>query len=157
MLSDVDFENKIVLDAGTGGWSARFLAQRGPGKIVCVAGPGDIRKEEEARNALQSLRYENYRIIMENLIGENLFPENSFDFIFAHYLVEEVDGFAPLGICEVLNNLYKFLYWVVRCCNSKNDFLNDLALLYFGEKRKQSPRSQRLLCNLCKNQRTTSS
>ena len=51
----------------------------------------------------------------------------------------------------------QILYWVVRCCNSKNDFLNDLGLLYFGEKRKQSLRSQRLLCNLCKNQRTTSS
>jgi len=109
VLSDINFENKVVLDAGTGGWSARFLAQRGPGKIVCIAGPGDIRKEEEARNALQSLCYKNYQIIMENLICENLFPVNSFDFIFAHYLVEEVDGFAPLGICEVLQNLHKLL------------------------------------------------
>jgi SAM-dependent methyltransferase len=109
VLSDVNFENKVVLDAGTGGWSARFLAQREPGKIVCVAGPGDMRKEEEARNALQSIDYKNYQIILGNLICENLFPANSFDFIFAHYLIEEVDGFAPLGICEVLHNLHKFL------------------------------------------------
>ena len=109
VLSDINFENKVVLDAGTGGWSARYLTNKRPVKIVCVAGPGDIRKEEETRNALQSLCYKNYQIIMENLICENLFPANSFDFIFAHYLIEEVDGFAPLGICEVLQNLHKFL------------------------------------------------
>jgi len=109
VISDVNLENKVVLDAGTGGWSARFLAQKKPEKIVCVAGPGDMRKEEEARNALQSLCYKNYQIILENLICENLFPSNTFDFILAHYLIEEVDGFAPLGICEVVHNLYKYL------------------------------------------------
>ena len=51
-LSDVDFDNRTILDAGTGVWSARFLARRAPEKIVGVVGPGDIRKEEEARNAL---------------------------------------------------------------------------------------------------------
>ena len=109
VLSDINFESKVVLDAGTGGWSARYLAHKRPGKIVCIAGPGDIRKEEEAGNALQSIDYKNYQLILGNLICENLFPANSFDFIFAHYLIEEVDGFAPLGICEVLQNLRKFL------------------------------------------------
>jgi len=109
VLSDFNFENKVVLDAGTGGWSARFLAQKSPGKMVCVAGPGDIRKKEEARNALHSIDYKHYQIILGNLICEDLFPANSFDFILADYLVEEVDGFAPLGICEVLHNLYKYL------------------------------------------------
>ena len=50
-LSDVDFDNRTTLDAGTGVWSARFLARRAPEEIVGVVGPGDIRKEEEARNA----------------------------------------------------------------------------------------------------------
>ena len=109
VLSDVDFGNKVVLDAGTGSWSTRFLAQRKPRRIVCVAGPGDKRKEEEARECLQSMGYKNYQIILENLICENLFPANSFDFILAHYFIEEVDGFAPFGICEVLHNLYKYL------------------------------------------------
>lgn len=109
VISDINLENKVVLDAGTGSWSARFLAQRRPEKIVCVAGPGDVRKEEEARNALQSLCYKHYQLILENLICENLFPSDTFDFILAHYFIEEVDGFAPLGICEVLHNLYKYL------------------------------------------------
>ena len=51
-LSDVDFDNRTILDAGTGVWSARFLARRAPDKIVGVIGPGDVRKEEEARSAL---------------------------------------------------------------------------------------------------------
>lgn len=51
-LSDVDFDNKTILDAGTGDWSARFLARRAPDKIVGVVGPGDVRKEDEARIAL---------------------------------------------------------------------------------------------------------
>ena len=109
VISDISFEDKVVLDAGTGGWSARFLAQKKPRKIVCIAGPGDIRKEEEARDALKSIGYKNSQIILANLICENLFPSNTFDFILAHYLIEEVDGFAPLGICEVLHNLYNYL------------------------------------------------
>ena len=51
-LSDVDFYNRTILDAGTGVWSARFLGRRAPEKIVGVVGPGDIRKEEEANNVL---------------------------------------------------------------------------------------------------------
>lgn len=109
MLTEVDFGNKIVLDAGTGGWSARFLAQRKPKEMVCIAGPGDIRKVEEAKNSLQSMCYANYQIILENLIDENLFPSNTFDFVLADYLIEEVDGFAPQGIYEVLCNLYIYL------------------------------------------------
>ena len=109
VLSDVNLENKVVLDAGTGGRSTRFLAQREPGKIVCVAAPGDTRKEEEARNRLESMSYRNYQIILENLVSENLFLSDSFDFILAHYLVQSVDGFAPLGAREVLNSLCKYL------------------------------------------------
>ena len=51
-LSDVDLDNRTILDAGTGDWSARILARRAPDKIVGVVGPGDIRKEEEANNVL---------------------------------------------------------------------------------------------------------
>ena len=108
-LDRVNLENKVVLDAGTGGWSARFLAQKRPERIVCVAAPGDIRKEEEARNALQSADYKNYQIILENLVCEDLFPQNSFDFILADYLLEEVDAFAPLRVCEVFHNFYRYL------------------------------------------------
>lgn len=108
-LSDVDFDNKTILDAGTGVWSASFLARRAPDKIVGVVGPGDIRKEEEAKNAFQSIGYRNYRLISENLICENLFPADAFDFILADGFVEEVDSFAPLGICKVLRNFYNFL------------------------------------------------
>jgi SAM-dependent methyltransferase len=109
VLSDFSFGSKVVLDAGTGAWSAGFLARRKPRRVVCVAGPGDKRKEEEARNRLESIGYKNYQIILENLVCENLFPTDTFDFILAHYLIEEIDGFAPLGICEVLQNLYKYL------------------------------------------------
>ena len=109
VLSDVSLENKVVLDAGTGGRSTRFLAQRQPGKLVCVAAPGDTRKEEEARERLESMNYGNYQILLENLVSEALFPSNSFDFILAHYLIQSVDGFAPLGVYEVLCSLYKYL------------------------------------------------
>ena len=109
ILSDIDFGDKVVLDAGSGAWSARFLAQKKPKEIICVCGPGDVRKEEEAKNALQSIGYEKYQIVLKNLVHENLFPSNSFDFILADYLIEEIDGFAPLGIFEVLLNLYSYL------------------------------------------------
>lgn len=109
ILSDINLENKIVLDAGTGGGSARFLAQKGPKKIICVAGPGDKRKEISARSALESIGYKNYQIILRNLICADLFHSESFDFILADYLIDELGGFAPLGIYDVLNNLYRFL------------------------------------------------
>lgn len=109
VLSDINLENKVVLDAGTGGQSARFLAQREPGKIVCVTAPGDTRKEKEARKRLESMSYRNYQIILESLVSENLFPSNSFDFILAHYLIQSVDGFAPFGVSEVLYGLCKYL------------------------------------------------
>lgn len=108
-LDGVNLKDKVVLDAGTGGWSARFLAQQKPKKIVCISGPGDARKFEEARNALQSIGYKNYQLLSGNLIDPHLFPENAFDFIFADYLMEEIDFFAPLSVCTVLRNLYKFL------------------------------------------------
>ena len=109
VLSDVNLENKVVLDAGTGGRSTRFLAQKVPGKIVCVAAPGDTRKEEEARERLESMSYRNYQIILQNLVSSDLFPPDSFDFILAHYLIQSVDGFAPLGLYEVLYSLYEYL------------------------------------------------
>ena len=109
VLSDIDFVDKIVLDAGTGTWSARFLAQKKPKEIICVCGPGDMRKGEEAKNALQSVGYEKYQIVLKNLVHGNLFPSNTFDFILADYLIKEIDGFAPLGIFEVLLNLYNYL------------------------------------------------
>ena len=65
-LSDVDFDNKTILDAGTGVWSASFLARRAPEKIVGVVGPEDTRKEEEARNAFQSI---------VDLIDESINPQ----------------------------------------------------------------------------------
>jgi SAM-dependent methyltransferase len=108
-LSDVNLENKVVLDAGTGSRSTGFLAQREPGKLVCVAAPGDTRKEEEARDRLEAIGYGNYQIILGNLASADLFPSNSFDFILAHYLIQSVDGFAPLGVYEVLCSLYKYL------------------------------------------------
>ncbi len=109
VLSDVDFHDKTVLDAGTGVWSARFLARRAPAKIVGVVGPEDIRKEEEAGIAFESIGYRNYQLISANLISQNLFSANVFDFILADHLIEEVDSFAPLGICGVFRNLSKFL------------------------------------------------
>jgi len=36
MLSDVNLQGKDVLDAGTGTRSARFLALKGPKKLVCI-------------------------------------------------------------------------------------------------------------------------
>ncbi len=109
VLSDVNLEGKIVLDAGTGDRSARFLAQKEPGKLVCVAAPGDTRKEEEARECLEAIGYGNYQIVLGNLVSADLFPIDSFDFILAHYLIQSVDGFAPLGVYEVLCSLYKYL------------------------------------------------
>ena len=108
-LSDVDFDNRTILDAGTGVWSARFLARRAPDKIVGVVGPGDYRKEAEARNVFQSMGYSNYQLISGNLICDNLFPADAFDFILADGLIEEVDSFAPLGICRIFRNFYIFL------------------------------------------------
>ena len=108
-LASLDLENKAVLDAGTGGWSARFLAEKKPKNIVCVAGPGDVRKKEEAERVLQSISYENYQLFSENLADERLFTANSFDFILADSLMEEIDTFAPLGICDVLGNFYRYL------------------------------------------------
>ncbi len=109
VLSDINLENKVVLDAGTGDRSARFLAQRQPGKLVCVAAPGDTRKEEETRERLESMGYRNYRVVLENLVSQYLFPANSFDFILAHYLIQSVDGFASLGVYEMLCSLYQYL------------------------------------------------
>jgi len=109
VLSGVNLENKVVLDAGTGGQSTRFLAQRQPGKLVCVAAPGDTRKESEAKERLESMNYRNYQILLESLVSETLFPSDSFDFILAHYLIQSVDRFSPLGVYEVLCSLYKYL------------------------------------------------
>lgn len=108
-LDSLDFENKVVLDAGTGGWSARFLAEKKPKKIVCVSGPGDVRKQEEAERALQSTNYKNYQLLNGNLADEKLFAENSFDCILADHLMEEIDTFAPLRICDVLGNFHRYL------------------------------------------------
>ena len=108
-LASLNLENKVVLDAGTGGWSARFLAEKRSKKIVCVSGPGDIRKKKEARQALQSTSCENYELLNGNLADERLFAAKSFDFILADYLIEEIDTFAPLGICGVLSNFYRYL------------------------------------------------
>jgi hypothetical protein len=60
VLSVVNLQDKDVLDAGAGARSVRFLALRNPGKIVCIVGPGDIRKEEEARDRLRSMGCEDY-------------------------------------------------------------------------------------------------
>ena len=108
-LASLDLKNKAVLDAGTGDWSARFLAEKNPKKIVCVSGPGDTRKKEEAERALQSTSYENYQLLNGNLADEKLFAANSFDLILADYLMEEIDTFAPLGICDVLGNFHRYL------------------------------------------------
>ncbi len=109
MLSDVNLQGKDVLDAGTGTRSSRFLALKEPKKLVCIVGPGDIRKEEEARVQLQSMGYKDYQVVQENLAYENPLRSNSFDFILAHYLIQSVDGFAPLKAFEVLHNLYNYL------------------------------------------------
>ena len=74
-----------------------------------VVGPGDVRKEEEARNAFQSAGYSNYQLISGNLICDNLFSADAFDFILADGFIEEVNSFAPFGICRISRNFYKFL------------------------------------------------
>jgi len=108
-LSDVNLQGKDVLDAGAGARSARFLALKNPRKLVCIVGPGDIRKEEEAGNRLESMGYKDYQIVQENLACENPSRSDSFDFILAHYLIQSVDGFAPLGVYKVLCSLHSYL------------------------------------------------
>ena len=109
LLSDVNLQDKDVLDAGAGARSARFLALKNPGKLVCIVGPGDIRKEEEAGDRLQSMGYKDYQVVQENLACENPSRSDSFDFILAHYLIQSVDGFAPLGVYKVLHSLHNYL------------------------------------------------
>jgi SAM-dependent methyltransferase len=48
-------------------------------------------------------------VVQENLACENPSRLDSFDFILAHYLIQSVDGFTPLKVCEVLRNLHSYL------------------------------------------------
>ncbi len=108
-LSDVNLQSKDVLDAGSGARSALFLALRNPGKLICIVGPGDVRKEEEAGDSLQSMGYKDYQVVQEDLACENPSRSDSLDFILAHYLIQSVDGFAPLGVYKVLCSLHSYL------------------------------------------------
>jgi len=53
--------------------------------------------------------HKDYQVVQENLAYENPLRSDSFDFILAHYLIQSVDGFAPLKAFEVLRNLYNYL------------------------------------------------
>jgi SAM-dependent methyltransferase len=106
ILSQYDFGNASVLDAGTGKTSAQLLANMKPKTLVCVTLEGDLRKGESVKRILDSQNNKGHVLLYGDLANETLFNEGSFDFILADYLVGEL---AVDKVLRVFKNLFKFL------------------------------------------------
>lgn len=96
---------KTVLDAWTGKTSALFLAEKQPEKLVLLAYEWDKRKWESTEKALIENWFNNYQLLYGDISKENMFEQNSFDFIFADYLLWEV---APSKLSNVFKWISKF-------------------------------------------------
>jgi hypothetical protein len=106
LLSGCDLKKSVVLDAGTGKTSSRLLIDKHPNKLFCVAYPGDKRKGEPVQQILKSANNMNYTFLYGDLKDIQLFPEETFSFILADYLLGEV------SVDKVLAIFYNMHHWL---------------------------------------------
>jgi hypothetical protein len=95
-----------VLDAGTGKTSAQLLVKKHPNKLICVTYPGDKRKGVPVQNILKKINNINYTLLYGDLEDIQLFPEETFSFVLADYLLGEV------SVDKVLTIFHNMHHWL---------------------------------------------
>jgi SAM-dependent methyltransferase len=107
-LADVELKGARVLIAGGGRRSARAVIDQSPEHLTVACVPDDPGKIDRIINELGGQRNDS-DVIQVDLSTPGLFKNNSFDVIFADYLVSKLDTFAPRKHIIVLQNLYDYL------------------------------------------------
>jgi len=106
LLSGCDLKKSVELDAGTGKTSSQLLVDKQPNKLICVTYPGDKRKGAPVQNILKKTHNMNYTLLYGDLEDIQLFPEETFSFILADYLLGEV------SVDKVLTIFYNMHHWL---------------------------------------------